>query len=93
MTVSRETLPALADGVIDLHRKGFIVSCNLAYDIDWSSHENEKILERELDKLIEFYLANPEIEPCSMLEMGISNVGLVQDSVSVLWCRSRYAHI
>ncbi len=81
MTVSRETLPALADGVIDLHRKGFIVSCNLAYDIDWSSHENEKILERELDKLIEFYLANPEIEPCSMLEMGISNVGLVQDSV------------
>lgn len=31
MTVSRETLPHLAEGVIELHQKGFAVSCNLAY--------------------------------------------------------------
>lgn len=75
MTISKDTLPHLAEGVIDIHRKGFLVSCNLAYEIDWSAPENVDILNRELSKLIEFYLENPSIEPCSMLGMGISNVG------------------
>lgn len=74
MTISQETLPQLAEGVIDMHKKGFLVSCNLAYEIDWSASQNANILNRELHKLIEFYLDNPQIEPCSMLEMGISNV-------------------
>jgi len=80
MTVSRETLPNLAEGVIDLHAKGFFVSCNLAYGIDWSDPQNREILERELNKLIEYYLGNPGIEPCSILEMGISNVGIQRES-------------
>lgn len=75
MTVSQETLPYLAEGIIDLHNKGFLVSCNLAYGIDWSAPKNTEILNRELHKLIDYYLSNPDIEPCSMLEMGISNVG------------------
>ena len=79
MTVSRETLPHLAEGVIELHQKGFAVSCNLAYEIDWSDPENLSVLTRELEALISFYLAHPEVEPCSMLNMGIYNVGLEQD--------------
>lgn len=75
MTISKETLPYLAEGVIDMHQKGFLVSCNLAYGFDWSDSGSAKILERELYKLIEFYLLNPEMEPCSMLEMGISGAG------------------
>ena len=74
MTVSNGTLPRLADGVIDLHEKGFLVSCNLAYEIDWSAPENIDVLSRELNKLVEYYLAHPDIEPCSMLGMGISYV-------------------
>ena len=72
MTISKETLSSLAKGVIDLHEKGFLVSCNLAYEIDWSAPENIDLLIRELEKLIDYYLANPEIEPCSMLGMAIS---------------------
>lgn len=79
MTVSHETLPMLAEGVIDMHQKGFAVSCNLAYEIDWSDPSNTGVLDRELHKLIDFYLQNPEIEPCSMLEMGITNVLLEED--------------
>ena len=75
MTISKETLPNLADGVIDLHKKGFSVSCNLAYEIDWSSEENAILLNRELHKLIDYYLKNPDIIPCSMLDMSITNVG------------------
>lgn len=78
MTISRETLPTLAEGVIDMHRKGFLVSCNLAYGIDWSNPQNMEILKRELHRLIKFYLENPGIEPCSMLEMDISNVGIYE---------------
>ena len=85
MTISQETLPNLAEGVIDLHKKGFIVSCNLAYEIDWSAPENVVTLERELHKLIDFYLDNPDIEPCSMLEMGISNVAICEDQ-TIRYC-------
>lgn len=85
MTISRQTLPYLSDGVIDLHNKGFLVSCNLAYQIDWSSEENISILNRELNKLIEFYLDNPDIEPCSMLEMGFTNVGAYSED-AVRFC-------
>lgn len=78
MTVSQSTLPSLAEGVIYLHEKGFVISCNLAYGLDWSDTENKKILERELMKLIEYYLVNPNIEPCSLLNMPIHNIALLQ---------------
>lgn len=74
MTISKETLPYLSEGVIFLQRKGFDVSCNLAYGIDWSDNTNKEILENELMKLVEFYLNNPELKPCSMLDMSISNI-------------------
>lgn len=74
MTISQETLPQLAEGVIFAHKKGFKVSCNLAFGIDWSNENNVAVLERELKKLIEYYLNNPQIEPCSMLSFPIHNV-------------------
>ena len=72
-------LPNLAEGVIFLHEKGFKVSCNLAYNIDWSDESNKEILQRELMKLIEFYLEHPEIKPCLMLDMPITNVSSVHE--------------
>lgn len=85
MTISHETLPNLAEGVIDMHKKGFSVACNLAFDIEWSAPENVDILNRELHKLIGFYLDNPDIEPCSMLEVGIESVG-VQTEFAGRYC-------
>ena len=72
MTVSPETLPMLADGVIYLHEVGFIPSANLAYNIDWSNQDNVSILERELMKLIDYYLSHPDIEATSLLDTDIS---------------------
>lgn len=85
MTISQKTLPYLADGVIDLHNKGFLVSCNLAYQIDWSAEENLSVLNRELNKLIDFYLEHPNIEPCSMLEMGFTNINS-NENVAIKFC-------
>lgn len=78
MTISKQTLSTLAEGVIYLHDKGFSVSCNLAYGLDWSDKMNVSNLERELMKLIDYYLNNPDIEPCSLINMPIHNIALIQ---------------
>ena len=87
MTIARNTLPMFADGVIELHEKGFQVSCNLAYGIDWSDKSNAEILESQLMKLIDYYLSHPDIEPCSMLNMSIETVGIDADKQEhTRWC-------
>lgn len=74
MTISQKSLETLADGVIYLHEKGFLVSCNLAYGIDWSNKGIRETLERELHKLMNYYFEHPEVTPCSMLNGNLSNV-------------------
>lgn len=74
MTISQQSLESLADGVIYLQEKGFLVSCNLAYGIDWSNKNSQKILERELHKLMNYYFEHPEVIPCSMLNDTLTNV-------------------
>lgn len=74
MTVSAETLPFLSEGVIFMHEHGYRFSANLAFDIDWSDPDNEALLERELMLLIEYYLAHPDVQPCSFLDVRISTV-------------------
>lgn len=76
-TISAESLPYLYDSMVYLHEKGFRISCNLAYNIDWSNPSLSGILERELLKLIDFYLRNPRIEPCSLLDQDIDGLALV----------------
>lgn len=87
MTVSQDTLPYLAEGIIFAHSRGFRVNCNLAFGIDWSSKNNVNILERELNKIIEYYLCNPKIEPCSMLNIPIEHLGTQKDKKEIKkWC-------
>lgn len=85
MTISPDTLPMLFDGIKFCHEIGFKVSCNLAYGPDWSDECNERLLERELLKMIEYYLVNPNIIPCSMLSTDIEKIGY--DNVPLeKWC-------
>jgi len=74
MTISDYSLKQLSDGVIFLHSKGFNVSCNLAYGMDWGDEKILGILSRELMKLIDFYLVNPNVKPCTMLSYDIGKV-------------------
>lgn len=81
MTVSPDTLSMLAEGVIFLQERGFEVSCNPAYGVDWSDKKNTQLLERELNKLTDYYIDNPELTPCSMLDMGIDTVAFGTDKI------------
>lgn len=87
MTISDKTLPMLFDGVKFCHDNGLVCNCNLAFGIDWSNEENQEILSRELMKLIDYYLAHPEIKPCSLLDTDIIKLGY--DNISEKnqkWC-------
>lgn len=87
MTISQETLPYVYDGVTFLHNKGFKVNCNLAFGIDWNNETNANTLERELKKLINYYLTNPKIQPCSMLNFPIEHLGLDRNKQTIRkWC-------
>lgn len=87
MTISKETLPSLFEGVKFCHEKGFLVNCNLAYGIDWSDECNCVVLERELKKLIDYYIENPQIKPCSILDSDIKVAAYDTNTVTTRkWC-------
>ncbi|MBQ2714707.1 MAG: radical SAM protein [Clostridia bacterium] len=71
MTISEQSLPYLADSIKFLTEKGFLISCNLAYMVDWLSHRNAKILEEQLENLIQYYLDNPNLPKCNMMDFPI----------------------
>ena len=74
MTISPETLGDMAEGVMHMHKIGFNVDCNLAYGIDWSLTDYRNILTKQLEILIDFYLDNPDIKPCSMLNVSMEKI-------------------
>lgn len=85
MTISEESLKYLAHNVIYCHSHGALVHANLAYGIDWSNREKQKILNDQLDELIKFYLENPTIEPCSLLD-GALFLGPKNPTTVHRWC-------
>lgn len=74
MTISPESLGDMAEGVMHLHGMGFNVDCNLAYGIDWSLTDYRKALTEQLKVLIDYYLENPGIKPCSMLNVSMEKI-------------------
>lgn len=86
-TISPETIVTLADGVIHMHNLGFKnISCNLAVGVDWSSEKYVKILEDQLNKLIEYYLSNPKLKPCNLLDYKVENAAHPNNGKAIKFC-------
>ena len=73
MTVTEDTLPYLADGIISLHERGFEVSANLGYGIPWTE-ESPEILAVQLERLMEYYLEHPQTKPATILNLAIMDM-------------------
>ena len=73
MTVTVETLPYLADGIIHLHEQGFEVSANLGYGVPWT-RDCPEILAGQLKRLIPYYLEHPELKPATILRLAIQDM-------------------
>ena len=86
MTISAQTLPYLAEGVIFMHENHYAFNCNLAFDIDWSDPSNVLVIEAELTKLIDYYLAHPDVKPCDLLSVAIYIVASVDLSSGFRQC-------
>ncbi len=91
MTISKETLGNLAEGVVFCHEQGYEVSCNLAYGIDWSDEENREVFSEQLKLLVDYYLAHPEVKPCSLLDINRIKSIANQTEETVRFCGAGYA--
>lgn len=74
MTISPESLPHLADSIIYLHEKGISFSNNLAYGVDWSDRNLLATMSAQMGILAQYYIDNPQIPLCRMLDLHIENV-------------------
>ncbi len=74
MTISRETLPDLANGIIHLHHEGFQdIHANLAYGVSWLKSDLS-IYKEQLNDLVDFYLDNMEIKRSSLLNLDLTKI-------------------
>lgn len=72
MTISHDTLPMLAEGVKYLHKTGFEnIQANLAMgQKDWEKGDY-RIYADQLKLLIEYYMENPHVKRCALLNLDI----------------------
>lgn len=74
MTISRETLPDLANGIIHLHHEGFQdIHANLAYGVTWKKSDLTHYKD-QLNHLVDFYLDNKNIKRSSLLNLDITKI-------------------
>ena len=84
-TISPLTIDSLAEGIIFMHKIGFKeISANHAELEDlWSDTKYYDIFRREMAKLADFYMKNPDIKRCSLFDVEFS---LVLHKEHRKWC-------
>lgn len=66
MTISKETLPNLADGVLSVQRKGYELNAALAQGVDWTI-EDALVYREQLTILKNQYLSDLSLKPLNRL--------------------------
>ncbi len=85
MTVSRETLPNLADGIMFIQSLGYLCSGSFAFGINWDMKVDLPILEVQLKKLADYYVKNPDIPIAEILNVNIEYICYESDE-PIRWC-------
>ena len=89
MTISKETLPYLAQGILEIQRKGYPLEAALAQGENWDEHDAE-IYKEQLYSLMETYLQNPSLPPINILArtIDIRPSSDIKNEVQKKWCGS-----
>lgn len=73
MTISAETIPYVADSIIELEEMGIPFSANLVFEDVWGSPEQKEALldiyAQQLDRLVEYYVNHPELYPARIVDV------------------------
>ena len=86
MTISKETLPTLAEGVLDIQARGYEVEAALAEDIDWTV-DDALMYREQLSILKDAYLKNSALTPFNRLTRFVDVFDLPADEkVQQKWC-------
>lgn len=86
MTISKETLPKLANGVLDIQKKGYEVEAYLAEGIDWTLNDALLYLE-QLRILKEAYVKDTALVPINVLSRFIDVFDLPSSTkIQGKWC-------
>ncbi len=69
MTICAETIPYVAESIIELEEIGLNFTANIGFEDIWGDRENKKrllgIYEQQLDILVEYYADRPDLYPVS----------------------------
>ena len=86
MTISKETLPNLAEGVLDIQAKGYKVDAALAEGINWTV-EDAVLYREQLCILKDTYLRNTELTPFNRLTRYVNVFDLpATEKIQEKWC-------
>lgn len=86
MTISKETLPMLAEGTLDVQRRGYKVEAALAQGVDWTI-EDALIYREQLCILKDAYLKDASLIPLNRLTRFVSVFDLpATEKVQGSWC-------
>ncbi len=96
MTISAETIPYVAESVIELEEKGIAFTANVVFENIWGDPEQKahllKVYGEQLDRLVRYYLDHPDLVPAMMLGRRLeyvragTNVSLPPSRDCVRWC-------
>ena len=73
MTISKETLPSLARGVLELQRAGGELDVAIAQGVDWTD-EDAIIYREQLNILKETYLQDSSLKPINLIAAGLFGI-------------------
>jgi uncharacterized protein len=74
MTISKETVGNICDGITFLHSKGMHqIHANLAFGLDWTD-ETLNLFTQQLVLLIDFYVVHSELERVSLLNLDVTTI-------------------
>lgn len=73
MTISKETLPNLANSIIDMQKKGYTLDVALAQGIDWSD-DDAKIFLEQLRVLKNAYLKDESLYPINIMTRPLASI-------------------
>ena len=86
MTISKEPLPTLAEGVLDIQQRGYKLEAALAEGIDWTI-DDALIYREQLCILKDAYLKDTTLTPLNRLSRFVNVFDLpATEKVQVKWC-------
>ena len=73
MTISAETIPYVAESIIELEEKNIPFTANIVYEDIWGNPENKEYLlniyNHQLNQLVDYYEARPQLYPPRILDV------------------------